>query len=106
MESPSPNGHRAERECGCPPWATCVHWDGQIIWLADISLLPAEFLRGHTGRSRYAVVWGGKVQPCICGNSQHLIMDGARRIDYGYDLPAAEAEFRKREAALLEREPV
>jgi hypothetical protein len=74
-----------------------VHFEKQTLWLADTKLLPIEFVQGHIGGSEgYAVVWDGKVQPCICGNSQHLIMNGAQRIDYGYDLPAAEVEFYRR----------
>jgi hypothetical protein len=99
---PSPNGHRAERDgCGCPPWVRCVHFEGQVLTLRDN--VAAKALHDASCISQgfvypYSVAIGGTLRPAGCcdmdcfWNSQDLIDCP--------DLPAAEAEFRRREEEL------
>jgi hypothetical protein len=104
----SPNGHRAERDgCGCPPWVRCVHFEGVILGMSErdkISLPGCPLCRGgkEHALSGFGVhTFREPLQRCACGypgwfDSQEI---GASA---GFDnLPAAEAEFRRREAALL-----
>jgi hypothetical protein len=87
----SPNGHRAERECPCPSWAKpCIHFEGQVVYVVDKVLTGWYEVHGPTTilvESEDAEV--RRHTGCIPLVTQSL--------------PAAEAEFRKREAALLER---
>jgi hypothetical protein len=97
---PSPNGHRAERDgCTCPPWVLrCAHLGNHVVVLADSTLLaPTK----HFVLNRWGVA-DGVMHECSCGCGLRKF-GRPGNATYSNDLPAAEAEFRKREAALLER---
>jgi hypothetical protein len=102
----SHNGRRAERECGCPPWVRCVHFEGQVLWLvnrAGRDQDPATAGCPKPGGTGYAIGQGSRVLKCDrCGAHSALLL-GLTGTAIFPDLPAAEAEFRAREAALLER---
>ena len=93
------------RECTvCPPWVLrCAHWDGKVLALAlsteDTNHIapcgPMTCLKIHVNT---AVGYG----PCeSCGVPDRL--HGITDFTCHDDLPAAEAEFRRREATLLGR---
>ena len=92
------------RECTvCPPWVLrCAHWDGQVLIIAHEAGVPE-----HCGITDviapYCVVVVAGFELCVCGTVLVLKEIGAWN---GFDtdsLPAAEAEFRAREAQLLGR---
>ena len=99
---PTPHG---QRECSqCPPWVkACVHWEGQILSLVDQeSPTPSGLcdVHGAADSSGFAVCLGIQRGHCECGLAYTLSLE-----DHACpDLPAAEAEFRKRELAMLGRE--
>jgi hypothetical protein len=108
---PRPNGHRAERDgCACPPWVRCIHFDGVILGLSErdkISLPGCSDCGG--GKERTNVAFGvhtfrEPVQHCPCGYPGWLSSQVVTPSMSFPDLPAAEAEFRRREAAMLRRE--
>jgi hypothetical protein len=87
------SGHRAERECGCSDLEQhgqnlhCVHFNGEVIhW--------------HEGGDRHYIC--GPDNPFQTGDGQTLHLAGEAIFS---TFPAAEAEFRKRKAALLGRKP-
>lgn len=72
----SPNGHRAERECGCPPWVLrCAHFGEETLWLTG----PFQGTYGVHGPAPGPVAMHCR----YCFNG-------------GESLPAAEAEFHRR----------
>lgn len=100
---------RGKRDgCECPAWVRCAHFEGQILWLADRehpTLLMALSSQSHvTYRGRWTVFLGATIGRCRCG--EHPVLR-ERKGDYGHHatLPEAQAEFDRREAVLLGREP-
>lgn len=92
---------RDERECPiCPPWVRrCGHWDGRVLVLGPLTRHPS-----HLIVSPWAI-WSGTEwfkhnPPCV--GCVGLIGKG-ETVECS-NLPAAEAEFAKREAILLGRE--
>ena len=92
----------------CPPWVMCAHFEGQILWLSS-----RRQSRHLYNSADYGVAVGGEVGPCmqsLCGDgclepslyiTAYEYMDRALETDSFAD---AEAEFRRREDALLGRE--
>ncbi len=92
------------RECGCPPWVECIHFDGRVTWLADSAVYEAAICSGHRDfypGEAYSVSTG-LVAPCLTGGEPVLSSD--LPWFYTTDAAAARAEFRRREAELLGRE--
>ena len=82
----------------------CAHFAGQILWLTDGSVHNCG-----TILERFGVQLGDEIEPCSEGVSQGVSQGvshlwGWSRPFITDDLPAAEAEFAKREATLLGRE--
>lgn len=102
---------RAKRDgCECPEWVRCVHFEGQILWLADMhhpALHRALDRGGHIGlRGRWCTLGGDSVRPCTCGAPAHLILAGRTTPLYYTDsLPEAQARFQRQAAILMGREP-
>ncbi len=93
------NGHRAERDgCGCPPWARCVHFDGQVLTLCDEfaakALHDADCLLQHWPK-QYSVAIVGGVSPAQCGCNMECFWNSQGMATFD-DLAAAEAEFHRR----------
>ena len=109
---PTPEGiHRSvERDgCGCPPWVIrCVHWEGQILLLQDGSTAEASPCCNGV---RPAPVWwigaiAGDWSACeVCGDASYFARQKVFALPAFIDFDAALAEFRRREALLLGREP-
>lgn len=109
MQSPNPLAPpSAERDgCGCPPWVLrCAHWEGRILVLADKRISRSLHVCGMTfaGEEDFSVAnrkpehW----HPALCGCP--LIHGYAIGTPFP-NLPAAEAEFERRQLVLLGREP-
>lgn len=94
-------GQHPGKECGCPPWVVrCAHFDGKTLWLVDSDLFPAELLDDGSHIKtpyRYAAV-SGVIHNCAC--ERHVKVT-VRHLDSD-SLTHAQAEFARREAALLE----
>lgn len=93
---------RADRDgCGCPPWVLrCAHWEGQILVMG-----PPPFDHNCCGRltsAAFILGVGTKYVPCSCAGCGFPLLDGGPAEEFR-DLPAAEAEFARREAVLLGR---
>jgi hypothetical protein len=105
IASPSPNDPRAERECGCPPWVIrCAHWDGQVLVLSDEAghQTGCGFCDGNTGPQVFQMREPWSTCPYCAGPAIYPWQ--VQFASCQDDLPAAEAEFHHREAALLGRE--
>ena len=91
------------RECGCPPWVLCcANWDGQILVLVDEdAAAPHCGIDGVLAPYCVAVIPG--YGPCSGGCGNIIVIGHDGRYSDTTNLPAAEAEFRAREAALLGR---
>ena len=96
------------RECGCPPWAKpCVHFDGQILVLADF-IDPV--VDDHTCRlggpqyPAYRVGFVGDYVRCPIGGGCPALMCSDSRPWLGAfdDLAAARDEFDRRAAQLVQ----
>lgn len=98
---------RAQRDgCGCPDFVLrCGHWDGQVLRLVGNSaakLLHDPRCRCQLFGPNYTVADGGQLGPAMCGCDMENFWNasGGTRFD---TLPAAEAEFARRERELLGR---
>lgn len=95
----------AERDgCGCPAQVIrCAHWEGWILWLSPNG--THSYSGAHSGPiyGRYTV-WAGRVplEPLPCNVPGHLALSIEGEGFDTDDLPAADAEFDRREAELLE----
>jgi hypothetical protein len=91
---PSPNGQRDG--CGCLAWVKrCAHWDDWVLTLSRAEDTPLY------GEQAAAGLW------LVSRADDHprLIQRGLPFVVASYDsLPAAEAEFHQRAAAMLGRE--
>lgn len=99
MPSSPPNG---QRECGCPPLAkACKHFGDDTVWL----ITDPSYHAAHPQETPLHGVVGPCIidlgQPGYCGCGA---LRGRKPDFYSGHLPAAEAEFRRREAAMLGRE--
>ena len=96
---------RAERDgCGCPAWVLrCLHWEGRILVLVDRKLVLSCSLAGNpqAGFACWDLAHFASKQRC-CGR-HYALLDRRNFKAYGIDLPAAEAEFARRERQLLGR---
>lgn len=93
------------RECGCPPWALmCRHYDSSILTLVDNKAAEPSThpSKGIFASVLFTVGHGDGMITCRCGCG-HAVYHNLSQPSLHYDLPAAEAEFRRREAALLGR---
>ena len=90
------------RECTvCPPWAVCAHFEGLVIRLCDDELAREILAVEHSHiLGRFQVLTGVPVE-CWCG--EHTVLDESEERFLSPSLPAAQAEFRAREAKLLGR---
>ena len=94
------------RECPlCPAWVVrCAHWEGKVLVIArSIRRGGRRFpLSGLHPKVRfdYSVV-SGMFEDCVCCGTEKALFPVDQAFDTD-DLPAAEAEFARREAALLE----
>ncbi len=91
--------------CQCPPWVLrCVHFEGQVLRLHDLNV-GMSLHDPHCSRRNfplsYAVALGGELRPATCGCKLDTCHDPTFRRMFR-DLPAAEAEFERREALLVE----
>jgi hypothetical protein len=98
MLSPSAHPSLAQRDgCGCPPWVLrCVHWDGQILHLVDLSK-HQQLCKGR--KAPHGTSWSVGQGPLA--HAPGHIVEGGRKGFLSNDLPAAEAEFFRRERELL-----
>ncbi|KKK89553.1 hypothetical protein LCGC14_2731950 [marine sediment metagenome] len=94
-----------ESECPiCPSFVRCAHYKDLALWLSDNAASPA--IPGHRSANTFCV--SGPETPAPCRRSRcpgHLVMGewSSNAVEFP-DLPAAEAEFSRREALLLGRE--
>ena len=93
------------RECtACPPWVVaCAHWEGLITWITDCGVADSQ-LKNHGCSTCSDFLVYGPIErniKCRCGDDHYVCL---KLGDHYPDLPAAEAEFRAREAALLGRD--
>lgn len=86
--------------CACPPWVVrCAHWDGRVLVLAPLTMHP-----GHQVLSPWAVWSGTEWFKHGLGCTECIGLFGEGATSQWASLPAAEAEFSRREAELLRRE--
>lgn len=97
-----------DKECGCPDYAVQhAHFEGQILAITDdyaAARAHKESCRCHSyDFKQYKVLCGNLIglHPCGCGVRG---FDGAAIHGYFSDLPSAQAEFDKRNLALMGRE--
>ncbi len=77
----------------CPPWVLrCAHWEGQTLWLFDGTQFPYSDSHFRVG---LLTVLGTLGECSHC--SRHPILRDPSHRESHHDLPAAEAEFTKRE---------
>ncbi|KKM69716.1 hypothetical protein LCGC14_1448070 [marine sediment metagenome] len=98
---------RAKRDgCECPEFVMqCAHFEGQILVLSRLTWPGASGI--CTSAERYAAWVGETYEDSQCGNANHWCLppsDG--KWAPWVSLPEAQAEFSRREALLLGREPV
>lgn len=97
------------RECtACPPWVLrCAHWCGRLIVLTPTRLPVEEHrdpwcLRNTCEHPFHVNEAPDRRVPCAtCGVPNRLLIESYTCHD---NIPAAEAEFHRRELALLGRE--
>lgn len=93
----------SERDgCGCPSQVKlCAHWNGLVLVLSERFATPAH---PFAFKAPFGVVLGGPWLTCGChGLRARRGIDNVYVLDFD-TFPAAEAEFRRREAAMLGRE--
>lgn len=91
-----------ESECTvCPPWVLrCGHFEEQTLYLCDVK----THLHNHSVKVlRYAVTLGELVD-CNCGRGDNILVTDEEGPGRYKNLAEAQAEFTRREAALLRRE--
>jgi hypothetical protein len=105
LAQPSPNG---QRECDCPPWVLrCVHWEGQVLWLASLRHQDYPKAHRHQTAECFRVAVGQLAEPSCGCSPPHVFLEHRGKAPSRTDLyPAAEAEFARRNAELLGREAV
>jgi len=99
-----PSGRDPYRECGCPPWVRCAHFDGLVVLLADHAASKHDPYCNH--KALFSVV-GPLPEPhwenCSdCQVDVGFAID-VQSIDEAFptdSLPAAEAEFLRHDEAL------
>lgn len=95
------------RECSCPEWVLkCAHWDGQLLIIADY-VQPCRHICSRSApqlpRYRTGLLVG--FRPCEVKDCPEVMGEGDEAWSIQTDdLPAAEAEFSRREALMLGRE--
>lgn len=94
------------RECGCPAWARCAHYGDEILWMSDY--FGPDYPSAHRPYGKRFRVSVGQIELSSCWFSKcpevHPTLYSSEPVAGFDDLPAAEAEFRRREAAMLGRE--
>lgn len=103
MPSPNPLARSEGRDgCPCPPYVRCAHFGGQRVWLVE-NLRSLQVHPDFQGQvPAYAVFGPTKLfLPHDCCGYEHVHM-AALTLESD-SLAAAEAEFHRREALLLER---
>ena len=94
---------RAQRECGCPEWVVrCAHWDGQVLVLDETSeKQPGP--RKHAGfrTATFLVGTHPERHKCDCCGTGVFMPSESQVFFETDDLPAAEAEFHRREQELV-----
>ncbi len=85
----------------------CIHIDGRLVLSLRDSLACKALHRASCGSQsfpfNYSIGSGGRLARADCGCDMENFWGTTMQAKFP-DLPAAEAEFRKREAALLGRE--
>jgi len=109
QRSSSPQPFIGERECNqCPPWVVrCAHWDGRLITLSDSEVAATLHVCGYpfeVDRYRVNTLEESDWHPASCGCPLLKGLKTGNQSTFGDNFPSAEAEFYKREAALLGRE--
>jgi hypothetical protein len=105
-EPRSPRSAAEGRECTvCPPWVVrCAHWDGRVAWLISDSGWQEGHGQERDATQLYSICIGVLAEEahfCSARPEHHCIRtEVSARAD---NLPAAEAEFHRREAQLLGR---
>ena len=103
MTDPALTPQERRSECPvCPPWfVMCAHLDGQVVGLIS-SDLARPCLPGHECSRAFTVNGPSSQRQCSCA-VDHLVFvnPGVREFDL---FEQAQADFRRREAALLGRE--
>ena len=108
LQTETRRGAAEGRECGCPPWAVrCAHVDGQILLLdnSDCPLHGPIDPAYRKGDNEWAVsLWDEMRQSGrYCCKVAFFNSSSLGNLSWYPDLPAAEAEFRAREMAMLGR---